>query len=272
MKPTPQRNDNWDSGATYESYVGRWSCLVAVEFLQWLNVPSDSQWLDVGCGTGALTETILRWANPLEVTGVDRSEAYISASREHMVDLRVRFDVSDAQVLTINNSLFDAVVSGLMINFIPDPNKAIKEMVRVAKPGGVVAVYVWDYADQMQMMRFFWDAIIALHPEALELDEGRRFPVCKPEPLVALFQSGGLDAIEVRPIDIPTHFQNFDDYWTPFLGGQGPAPSYVNSLNELARGELRDYLQAHLPINSDGSIDLVARAWAIRGRRGEDSG
>ena len=175
--------------------------------------------------------------------------------------------MGDAQQLPIESSGYDGVVSGLVLNFIPDQTKALHDMARVAKAGGVVAAYVWDYVDQMQMMRYFWDAVIALHPDALALDEGRRFPMCRPEPLAALFQSIGLDQVEVRNIDILTHFRDFEDYWTPFLGGQGPAPSYVMSLTERDRIELRDYIQTHLPISSDGSIDLLARAWAVRGLR-----
>jgi hypothetical protein len=140
-------------------------------------------------------------------------------------------------------------------------------MGRVTKAGGVVAVYVWDYADQMQMIRAFWDAAVALHPDALELDEGRRFPLCKPEPLAALFGQSGLEQVEARSIDVPTHFQNFDDYWTPFLGGQGPAPTFLKSLDATDRDKIRDHLGDHLPVKADGSIELIARAWVVRGLR-----
>lgn len=259
--------DQWNSGGGYEAYVGRWSRLAAHEFLNWLNVPLGARWLDVGCGTGALTETILRYANPSEVQGVDGSDTYATFVRDHIRDPRVHFEVSDAQALNIADHTFNAVVSGLMLNFVLDPNAALHEMVRVVKSGGVVAAYVWDYTDGMQMMRHFWDAAVALHPEALELDEGRRFPLCQPEPLQDLFQRGGLGHVEVRSLDIPTHFRNFEDYWSPFLGGQGPAPTFVMSLAEVQRDQLRDYLQTRLPINANGSIDLVARAWAVRGIR-----
>jgi SAM-dependent methyltransferase len=167
----------------------------------------------------------------------------------------------------MESGTMDAVVSGLVLNFIPDPTQALHEMARVTKPGGVVAVYVWDYADQMQFMRYFWDAVITLYPEALEYDESRRFPLCNPEPLAALFQRVGLERVEGRSIDIHTHFRDFDDYWTPFLGGQGSAPTYLMSLSEPDRVRLREYLRAHLPLNSNGSIDLIARAWAVRGVR-----
>lgn len=140
-------------------------------------------------------------------------------------------------------------------------------MARVTRPGGVVAVYVWDYADHMQLMRHFWDAAGALDPTARELDEGQRFPLCRPEPLAQLFQAAGLRAVATRAIDIPTVFRDFDDYWLPFLGGEGPAPGYATALSEERRAALRQRLRASLPIATDGSIQLVARAWAVRGVR-----
>lgn len=152
-----------------------------------------------------------------------------------------------------------------MINFVPDQAKAIGEMRRATRPDGVVAAYVWDYAGAMQMMRAFWDAAAALDPNAVALDEGRRFPVCHPEPLVGLFADAGLKDVAVRAIDVPTVFKDFDDYWTPFLGGQAPAPGYCMSLSEDRRAVLRERIRAGLPVNDDGSIHLIARAWAARG-------
>ena len=260
-----QSKDVWASGAAYEPYVGRWSRLVAQEFLSWLNVPAQSNWLDVGCGTGALSETILKVASPRAVKGIDRSDGYIQFARKQVVDERITFEVGDAQSLPVPSATYDAVVSGLVLNFVPDPALAVSEMARAAKTGGTVAVYVWDYADQMQLMRYFWDAAGALDPAAQKLDEGLRFPLCKPQPLTDIFESDGLKNIEVRAIDMPTNFVNFDDYWTPFLGGQGPAPSYAMSLSEEGRSALREHIRSQLPIAADGSISLIARAWAIRG-------
>jgi trans-aconitate methyltransferase len=257
--------DTWDTGTAYEPFVGRWSRLVAREFLSWLAVPAVRRWLDVGCGTGALSQTILQLAQPSTVQGIDRSETYVAFAREHIVDSRASFAVGDAENLQEDASSYDVVVSGLVLNFVPDHKRAVSEMRRVTSPQGVVAAYVWDYADQMQLMRYFWDAAVALNPDALELDEGRRFPVCKPEPLKDLFLSAGLGKVDVRPIDIPTHFMDFDDYWSPFLGGQGPAPSYAMSLNDAARSRLKEHIQAKLPIQLDGTIPLMARAWAVKG-------
>lgn len=259
--------DKWESGAIYESYVGRWSRLVAREFLDWLNVPGSRRWLDVGCGAGALSQTILNQADPAAVRGVDRSDGFVAFARDRMADPRASFEVGDAQALPIEDSSYDAIVSGLVLNFVPDQPKALGEMLRVAKPGGVVAAYVWDYAGRMDMMRYFWNAAAALNPEAHDLDEGRRFPVCSPEPLSQLFASAGLNRVEGRSLDIPTHFRDFDDYWTPFLGGQGSAPGYAATLSESNRARIRDYIRARLPFNADGSIHLIARAWAVRGYR-----
>jgi hypothetical protein len=143
----------------------------------------------------------------------------------------------------------------------------VAEMARVTQAGGVVAVYVWDYAGKMQLMRHFWNAATTLDPAAFNLDEGWRFPICQPKPLKELFQAAALRDVEVRAIDIPTDFKNFDDYWLPFLGGQGPAPSYAMSLSEENKGALRERLRTNLPTALDGSIPLVARAWAVRGVR-----
>ncbi|HXG36158.1 MAG TPA: class I SAM-dependent methyltransferase [Dehalococcoidia bacterium] len=262
---TPDHHDVWASSTAYEAYMGRWSRQLAREFVSWLSVPPGVPWLDVGCGTGALAQAILELASPQEVVGIDPSEGYIEHAGNHITGTSARFQVADVQALPFAGAEFGAVAGSLMLNFVPDPAKAVSEMTRVAKPGGTVAACVWDYAGEMQMIRRFWDAAIALDDAARELDEGRRFPLCKPKPLQELFQSAGLRDVSVLPIEIRAHFQNFDDYWNPFLGGQGPAPSYAVRLTEDSRSALRERLAASLPSAPDGSIDLIARAWAIRG-------
>lgn len=145
-------------------------------------------------------------------------------------------------------------------------------MARVLQPGAVAAAYVWDYAGHMQMMRTFWDAAGDLDPSARRLDEGVRFPICRPDALQALWQGAGLEAVDTRPIDIQTRFRDFDDYWSPFLGGQAPAPSYAMSLDEAARTRLRELIRSRLRPEADGSLRLTARAWAVRGRRSGSRG
>lgn len=265
-----ERKDTWAAGKLYEPYVGRWSRVAAKDFLAWIEVPPQSAWLDVGCGTGALTDAILQQARPRSVKGMDPSSGFVEHARAHVSDSRATFDVADAQSLPVESAQFDAAVAGLVLNFVPKPSLAVGEMARAVKSGGTVAAYVWDYAGRMELMRYFWDAAVALDPGALELDEGRRFPLCAPAPLTALFEDAGLRDVAVRPIDVPTRFRDFDDYWTPFLGGQAPAPGYAMSLTEESRATLRDRIRSKLPIAKDGSIDLIARAWAVRGRKCAD--
>lgn len=256
----------WAVGDAYEDYIGRWSRRVAVEFLTWLAVPPGREWLDVGCGTGALTASVLAQANPAHVVGVDPSAGFLADADRRISDDRVTFQTADAVALPLPDRRFDAVVSGLAINFVSDPLRAAAESVRVARPDGVVAAYVWDYAEGMALIRHFWDAAIELDPGAADLDEARRFPLCRPEPLQQLWATTGLDGVTVRAIEVPTVFADFDDYWRPFLGGQGPAPGYAISLTDASRAALRDEVRHRLTAEADGSIRLTARAWAIQGR------
>lgn len=259
----PRVSDNWDGGEAYEAYVGRWSREVGREFLRWLDAPSGGRWLDVGCGTGELCRAIAGSASPASVTGVDPSEGFLEYARRQPGDIDYR--TGSAAALPFDDGNFDATVSGLVLNFVPDPAEGASEMVRVTRGGGVVGAYVWDYAGEMQFMRHFWDAAVELDSDAAgELDEGRRFPICNPESLSELFAAAS--GVETRAIDVPTAFAGFDDFWSPFLAGTGTAPSYVTALSEEGRVALRERLRERLPVEGDGSIRLVARAWAVKGR------
>lgn len=262
-------SDTWAQGDAYERYVGRWSRRVAPLFLAWLDLPPGLHWLDVGCGTGALSATVLDRAAPASVTGVEPSPGFVEQARAQLGH-RMSLHLAGAAALPLEDACVDATVSGLVLNFIPDPAGALAEMARVTTPGGTIAAYVWDYADKMEPIRLFWDAAVELNPAALALDEGVRFPLCRPDALRALFSGAGLQQVEWGALDIATRFANFDDYWRPFLGGQGPAPGYAMSLDEAARERLRERLRSKLPTRAGGSIDLVARAWAVRGRTPAD--
>ncbi|MEN8113444.1 MAG: methyltransferase domain-containing protein [Actinomycetota bacterium] len=256
--------DTWEESDGYDDYMGRWSEPIASEFLDWLDIDPGSRWIDVGCGTGALTATIAVHAAPRRIAGIDPSPGFIRAARRRLgddPDLRV----GDAQALPFQPDSFDASVSGLALNFVPDPGSALGEMRRVTEIGGAVAAYVWDYADGMQMIRAFWDAAVDLDPTIAYLDEATRFPLCRPEPLSHLFESAGLRDVELTALEIPTVFHGFDEYWRPMLGDQGPAPAYVGSLSEHERQRLEARLKEDLPESGDGTITLTARAWAIRG-------
>ncbi len=257
--------DVWTDGSGYESYVGRWSRSIAREFLHWLAVPPGSAWLDVGCGTGALTRAILAAESLRLVIGCDRSSEYVAFAQRHTADERARFVVAELPELPRTAEGFDAVVAGLVLNFLPTPAAAVAAMMARARKGGTIGAYVWDYAEGMQLMRIFWDTAIALDPASRRLDEGVRFPLCRADSLGELFRGVGLRHVRVQPIVVPTVFQNFDDFWTPFLSGQGPAPGYVMTLSAERRSQLRDTIRQRLPTSADGTIHLTARAWAVKG-------
>lgn len=257
-------SDTWERGSAYERYVGRWSRQIAPLFLSWLNIPAGRRWLDVGCGTGALCAAIVDRCSPRSVVGVEPSEGFLETAKENLAG-RATLHQGSATAIPLGEGSVDVVVSGLVLNFVSDPRAAILEMARVTGTEGTIAAYVWDYRGKMEAMRFFWDAAVALDPEASRLDEGVRFPLCDPDALETLFANAGLKEVDARAIDIPTPFASFDDYWQPFLGGQGPAPAYAMSLDEAARGRLRDRLEARIPTTPGGAISLTARAWAIRG-------
>lgn len=262
MKPK-HVSDTWERGNPYEQYVGRWSRQVAPRFLSWLNIPAGRRWLDVGCGTGALSAAVLDQCAPASVTGIEPSEGFLRTAGENLAGRAALYQGS-ATAIPLGDASADVVVSGLVLNFVPDQPAALLEMARVTEKGGTIAAYVWDYAGKMEFMRYFWDAAAEFDPDAAKLDEGARFPLCRPAALAALFGSAGLEGIEVSAIDIPTVFHNFDDFWHPFLGGQGPAPAYAMSLDETARKRLENRIRERLPTGENGSISLTARAWAVK--------
>ncbi|MFX0578663.1 class I SAM-dependent methyltransferase [Nocardia nepalensis] len=258
-------DDVWVHGDAYEAYMGRWSRPVADIFVTSLGIVPGRRWLDIGCGAGAVTASVLANADPAHVHGIDASASFVDRARSRIADARATFDVGDATALPQPDDSQDVVVSGLMLNFVPEPADALAQFVRVTAPGGTVAAYVWDYAEGMLMLRYFWDAAVACASAAADLDEGVRFPLCRPGPLQALWLAAGLAEVAVEPIVVPTVFRDFDDFWTPFLGGQGPAPGYVAALTKDRQDELRELLRRWLPVGPDGSIALTARAWAVRG-------
>ena len=260
--------DKWESSNAYDVFMGRWSRLVANEFLEWIEPRAKIRWLDLGCGTGALTGAILAQANPGWILGCDPSEALLTLARNRFQDQRVDFLAASGGAMPLITGAFDAVVSGLALNFVPNPEAAINSLAEVLTPGGLLAAYVWDYAEGMRFLRIFWDAAATMDASATQYDEGDRFPLCAPEPLSTLFQGAGLEQVEVIDLEIPTLFDNFADYWEPFLGGTGPAPSYVASLGMERRRQLRETLRERLRTNDDGRIELTARAWAVRGTIG----
>jgi len=218
----------------------------------------------VGCGTGALASTICELSEPASVIGCDPSEAFVEEARNRVADPRAFFMVAGAEDLPATEEGFDAIVSGLVLNFLSEPDQAIALMSDRLRPEGFVAAYVWDYAGEFEFLRYFWDEAVATDSSTTDLDEGNRFPLCQPDALSSLFRRVGLREVETRALEIQTYFADFSDYWKPFLGGTGPAPAFLESLDPNCRALLRNRLQDRLPVAADGNTRLRARAWAIR--------
>lgn len=268
MEPHDRPKDLWDSGSAYERFMGRWSRDLARAFVEWLGIPQGRHWLEVGCGTGALTSGILQIGQPASVVATDASPQFVTHARAALPDERVQFLTASATDLPSRPAGYDVVVSALVLNFLPDPTAALLEMRSRTAEGGTVAACVWDYAGEMQFLRRFWDAAVGLDPAARQYDEGERFPICSPSALETAFGDADFPRITVDALEIETRFQDFDDYWMPFVGGPGPAPGYLASLAPEEREVLARKLSATLPRHEDGSIALTARAWAVRAENG----
>jgi trans-aconitate methyltransferase len=247
--------------------MGRWSRLLADRFLAWLAAPRDSTWLEVGCGTGALTSRILAQTQPHAVLACDRSPTFVTYAQAAVPDPRVTFLQAEAPRIPQPTPGYDVVVSGLVLNFLPDPLAAAQAMVQAATTHATVAAYVWDYADGMAFLRHFWDAALQVDPAARLADEGQRFPLCQPDALASLWVQADLDRVRTAALEVETTFQSFEDYWTPFEGGQGPAPTYLLSLPRKGQRALQEFLRSRLPFTPEGTLPLRARAWAVAGER-----
>lgn len=246
----------------YERFMGRWSRRLAPAFVRFAGVSENDDVLDVGCGTGALSSAAAA-VHGVHVVGVDRSAAFVEAAGRSGIE-QARFQVGDACALSMPDRTFDRVLSMLVLNFVPDPAAALREMTRVTRVNGVVAAAVWDYGGGMEMLRTLWDAAVALDPACANLDE-RRMPLCRPGELSRLWRQNGLDDVDEAALTIDMQFDSFDDYWQPFLAGQGPAGAYVSSLPERDRTRLRETLRDRLTASSDSAFALSARAWAVLG-------
>lgn len=244
--------------------MGRWSRQIASIFVAALGADPGLRWLDVGCGTGALTQAIVDLAGPITVDGVDASPGFLEEARRSELG-PATFHIASGDELPFPSSTFDFVVSGLALNFMPDPARALLEWARVARPGGRVAVYVWDYAGRMGFLRQFWDTVAGLDPIGAREDQAERFSICRPDVLASAFVAAGLSDVDVSSIEISTHFTSFDDYWQPFLAGVGPAGAYTTGLTVAEQARLASALEDALPFGEDGSIDLPARAWTAGG-------
>jgi len=248
-------------GESYELYMGRWSRLLVPAYAAFAGVKDGDRILDVGTGTGAVASTLESMLPNAEITGVDPSAGFVDHARKNARSDRLQFEVGDAQALRFGDASFDRVVSLLVLNFIPDHDKALAEMRRVARPRGTVSACTWDYGEGMESLRIFWDEAVALDATAAPKHE-RNMKLSREGELGALWKKAGLREVIEQPLVIAQAFSSFDDYWAPFLRGTGPGGAYVAALPEERRAQLEARLRSRL---KDGAITLKARAWAVRG-------
>jgi SAM-dependent methyltransferase len=253
------------AGASYERFMGRWSRLLAPGFIAFAGIKNGDRVLDVGTGIGSIAAAVEAGMPASEIAGVDPSPGFIAYAQNAAKSARLRFEVGDAQALTFEDASFDHTLSALVMNFIPDHNKAIAQMRRVTRSGGTISASVWDYDAGMQMLRFFWDEAVALDPTVEPKDE-RHMKLSRQGQLGDLWRHAGLTNIKEEPLSIDQAFTSFNDYWEPFTKGAGPGGAFVVSLSEDRRAELEARMRMRLlGDRPDGPFTLTAKAWCVRG-------
>lgn len=250
----------------YEQFMGRWSRLLAPQLIDFTSLPDQGRFLDAGSGTGSLAFALAERKPLARVLGIDPSREYVAyADSRNPFPERVSFETGDAQQLRFPGDTFDASLSLLVFNFIPDPGKALRELRRTTRPGGRISAAVWDYGAGMGMLLAFWDSLAATDPSAAKAAE-KFMPLSRSGELSALWRQGGLEDVHEQPLVITMRFESFADYWDPFLLGQGPAGVYVKQLAPEQRSALRAEVKRRISPSAESlPIALDARAWAVRG-------
>jgi SAM-dependent methyltransferase len=251
------------SAAAYDQLVGRYGPQLAAALLDFAAVKPGMTALDVGCGPGALTRALASRLGSENVSAADPSEPFAAACRERNPGVRVA--VAPAERLPFEDGAFDAVLSQLVVNFMSDPAKGVREMVRIARPGAIVAACVWDYAGEMTLLRAFWDAAREVEPRrGAAADEGVVMRWCADGDLARLWRDCGLADVRFGALTVSANYESFDDLWAPLPTGVAPSGAFCKSLDEDRRDELRAAYRRRLAVG-DGPFELTARAWAVAG-------
>jgi SAM-dependent methyltransferase len=242
----------------YDQFMGRFSRLLAPQMADLAGVHPGQDALDVGCGTGALTQVLVDRLGAKNVTGVDPSEAFVAAARERFPDVRIEH--GSAEALPFDDDVVDASIAQLVVHFMKDPVRGIGEMRRVTRPGGTVAACVWDHAGKTGPLHLFWAAANSLGPNA---PDEANLPGAREGHLLELFGAAGLRDVEGSVVVADLEMPTFDDYWAPFNRGVGPAGAYVRQLAPAERERLREKARE---LAGSEPFTVTARAWAARGR------
>jgi SAM-dependent methyltransferase len=258
---------NAHDAMAYERLMGRWSRRLAPLFTEHAGIASGDRLLEVGCGPGSLTFALAESAPFAELTAVDYADVYVEAARAMNRDARVHFEQGDATALRFAAAQFDRTLSLLLLHLVPGPERAVAEMCRVTRPGGVVAAAVWDAEGGVVTQRIFWDTAAALDPAAwAQRARSMGNPVVAPGGLQRLFAAAGLDEVQERSLTIRMEPANFADYWEPYASGEGPIGAYIAGLSPSARVRLEEHLRAaYLAGRADGPRSFAAIAWSCRG-------
>lgn len=255
----------FESAEKYERQMGRWSRQLAPLLIEFASIPVGAVVLDVGCGTGSLTTALARLTQAAQIVGIDASGSFIEYARSHTIDPRMTFIAGDARELTYPDDSFDCCLCLLAINHIADAPRAVREMRRVTKKGGVVATAMWDGTGGNPFNDCFWDAAIALDPSVARASE-RQGAYSSAQALSSLWQSAGLDQVKTKRLGMAVGFGSFAELWNRYLEGQGPSAAYVAALPENRRKALKEKLREIVLRNrSEGEFSLQASAWAVRG-------
>ncbi len=251
--------------AQYDNFMGRWSREVATQFLDWIDIDEGSSWLDVGCGAGMLAQAVGERCSPSTIIGADPLEKSITAARQHPDNTGINFEIGDAQDLPFEDDQFDAVISGLMIKFVPDKLKAVNEMKRVAHTGSTIALYDWNMDSNMNTTRHFWSAVADVIPERMEDRATDRTPMTEIDSIANLFEAAGLNAIQQQTISFTTQFRDLNDYWDPITNNAQNVGRFYQTMTNAQRNEVLERLRQTLPLAADGSISFESRAVAVKG-------